>query len=795
MFRNYLAIALRDLARSPVQASISIGGLVIGLTAMLVIGLLEFSVFTYDNHIEGHDRIYFAFFQAGDAQGIQTLPVLPHELAGYLRQFPEVEAVARATGALLKGGGEIAVRRGNIRASAQMDWADPEFFRIYRAPVLYGNLDTALERPDGAVVNLSTARKYFGRDDVVGQTLEIDRSYIAVIRAVIADPPANATFQAGLFLSALSSHSAMSKDVSQPGMSREKGFSPDMFTLVRLRSGASVENLNRRASAIVAPYVAPPFHANIYFVPLETAFFTLASGNGIAARLLVLAAVAVIILILSCVNFVNLSIARSAQRAVEVAIRKTAGAGREALVVQFLGESILQVFLALLLAMAIVEWSRPSLEAFADGGAIPDFWHDPVLLAAVLGGALLIGFAAGIYPALILSGFSPAAILKGWITNSLKRGWLRGALVAFQFAAMIVFLIASGVLLQQNDYLQTQGPRVPVDNTLLVAVSHCGTALENEIAALPGARAVACSSTAVLDDGPLSTGAKKRDGQIAQIKLAPLGLNFFESYGLKPLAGRFFRPNSGDEASENRMPIVIDETAVRQLGFGTPQAAIGQSVDFERMHRTVIGVVRNFYLVQPQGQIPPMMYSLGVTGANLSYVLHIKIRPERIPETLGAIEALWRKSGAQAGINQIFLSELIGRAEIAPLRLGQAFAGFAGLAMVLACLGLFGISLLTAQRRVKEIGVRKAMGATTRDIVSLLLWQFIKPVLWASAIAWPVAYLAMSNWLSGFSYHTSLDWKVFAGATLATLAVALLTVAAQSIAAARAVPATALRYE
>ena len=795
MFRNCLVTALRYLDRSRLQALISIGGLAIGLMAMLVIGLMEYSVFTYDSTIPANDRIYWAVLQAHDAHGDQTAPVTPHELADYFRQFPEVEAVARASGAVVNGGASVSVRQGKIEANQKMDWADPEFFRIYRTPLLYGNLDTALDRPDGAVVNLSTARKYFGQDNVVGRTLEIDRTFSVVIRAVIDDQPGNTTFQSGLFLSGLAPYSPMSKDIGTPGMSREKGFSPDMFTIVRLKPGASVDAIDKRASAIVARYAAPPFKVGIHFIQISQLFRLLAGNDGLVARELVFGGVALVILILSCVNFVNLAIARSAQRAVEVAIRKTAGASRGALVIQFLGESILQVFMALILAASVVEWARPSLEAFAAGGAIPDFWRDPALLLAVLSVTVLIGVAAGLYPALILSGFRPATVLKGWVATSLKRGRLRTALVAFQFAAMIVFLIASGVLIQQSDFMRTDARRVSIDNTLLVVVPKCGTALETEIAALPGARAVTCSSTAMLDDGPATVGARKKDGRETQVQYAPVGLNFFEFYGMKPLAGRFFRAGSGDEATDTLQHIVIDETAVRQLGFGTPEAAIGQSVDYQNMHRTVIGVVRNFFILQPQGQVLPMIYSMGVPTDPFAWAIHVKLRPGQIPQTQATIDQLWRKSGLVGRSNQMLLDQLVGMIEVGPLKQGQAFAAFALLAMVLACLGLFGISLATANRRIKEIGVRKAMGATTPDIVRLLLWQFARPVLWANVIAWPVAFYALNKWLSGFVYHVGLDWRVFVGATLATLLVALLTVAAQSISSARAVPATALRYE
>ncbi|HWY61409.1 MAG TPA: FtsX-like permease family protein [Rhizomicrobium sp.] len=824
MFRNCLSAAWGDLARNPMQSAIAIGGLAVGLMAAIIAGLVTIDAFSRDHFIPGYERIYFAVMEEHSAQGDQYQTATPYDLAAYLRGFPEIEAVAR------ESGGPGVLSRGEIQAREKFAWADPEFFRINRVPVLYGDLNTALDRPDGLVITLAMARKYFGYDNVVGQTLTLDHVHPMIVTAVIYDFPMNASNNKNtVFASSLASFSRMSMDAGQPGLSPDGGMRSDGITLVRLRPGASLDALNRRAAALVGRFVPPslPFRRAMHFERADDLNMSERLHPGARAQLFVMEAVALVILILSGVNFVSLSVARSAQRGLEVAIRKAAGAARRTLVIQFLGEAILQVLFALCLAIALVEWSLPAVNAFLQSGAVFDYWRDPTLAAAMLSSALVVGMLAGAYPALILSAFRPAAVLKGWMRGAAGAVSLRQALVALQFAALIVFLVSAGTVFRQNRYSTTEALRVDIDRALIIRASKSNQALQNRIAALPGVRGAAWSSGYVLPNGSWGEGAIPHGGgEMLDVSMIPVGFGYMELYGLKPVAGRFFRSESGDAIFENpsagqSLHYVINEEAVRRLGYGSAGAAVGQPLNFmaagmaaakpgmpptiSQYNGIIVGVVRNFSFTPEIAAsmagtkvIPPTAYSVGLPEADLGTllsILHVRLSGRDIPQTLAAIDDAWKKSGELDPINREFLDAFVQNQEATILKEGQAFAVFSGIAMLLACLGLFGVSLSTAARRTKEIGIRKAMGARDGDILTLLLWQFAKPVLWANLIAWPLAWWAMNRWLSGFAYHVDLDFWMFPAAGLMALLIALAAVAGQAILVARQKPVLALRYE
>jgi putative ABC transport system permease protein len=836
MFRNCLSTAWGDLVRNPLQSIIAIGGLAVGLAAAILAGVVAANQFSFDNFISGHDRLYYAVLEthgsAGDAYALQT----PHDLAAMLRDdFPQIEAVTRISRS------SAVMRHGVVMAKESFYWADPNFFDLMALPVLYGNLQTALTRPDGIVIPLTIARKYFGRDNAVGQTLELDHQHVMTITAVIADLPSNAsTLVTGTFASSLAAFSTMAKDAGRPGMSPDGSLFSNVNTLVRLRPGASLDALDRDSSAMVAKFVPSyrPYRRAMHFERLDRLHLSPQVNPGIRQRLSVLAAAALMILVLACANFVNLSVARTTQRGLEVAVRKVVGAQRGNLVVQFLGESILKVLFALCMAVMLVELSLPAVNAFLNSGALLDYWRDPQLIAILLAGGVAVGITAGAYPALILSAFRPVSTLKGLMRGTRAGDLVRQILVALQFIALIMLLIAAMVVYRQNRFVTTEALRVDTDQMLMINMPACNAGLRDRVAALPGVRGAVCSSQLVLPDrGIDGFPALPRHGGIpglldgyAGMATEPVDFGFFELYGVRPVAGRLFRPGSGDEVPPNPAATqtahyVINQTAVRQLGFSSPEAAIGQMLNFVdpntanngpqrksggppptlALRGVIVGVVPDFSLT-PSPPLPfsnssmvwGVAYSVGMAVTNRlppPSILHVRLNGRNIPETLTAIDTAWKQSGAADPIDRTFLSAYVQNLEIAVLRLGQAFAIFAGIAMLLACLGLLGLSLSVTARRTKEIGVRKAMGATTGEIVALLLWQFSQPVLWANLLAWPLAWWVMREWLAGFVDHVSLPLWLFPAAGAASLGIALVTVASQAILVARQKPVTALRYE
>ncbi len=586
MFRHYLTTALRNMAANRLQSAIAIFGLSIGLAAAILAGIVIHNQANYDSFIPGSDRIYLIALK-------NTFPGMradygestPHDLAAHLRQlFSQVEAVTRSSGSHTRS----FFRRGTIQAREDFYWVDGNFFQLFPLPVLYGIRDTALQRPDGIVIPLSIARKYFGRDNVVGQTITMGHSdpHVLTVTAVIADLPANASnFASGILASGRAAFSSWSKNDKQPGMGGARIFF-DNEIFMRLAPHTAVQSLERDIAATMNRLMRLPRPGvpalEVHLLRLDQMHTSPGLSPGVAMRLAMMGTAALLILFLACVNFVNLTTARAARRAVEVGIRKTAGAGRLALAAQFLGEAALQVVFALCAAVMLVELSLPSVNIFLTSGAEFAYWRNPGLALGLVGGALVVGILAGAWPAFILSGLRPAAVLKGAVNTA--AGLIRQLLVAVQFIILILLIIAAVIVLQQYRYASRDALRVTTDQMLFIRYNNCdGGAFELGVLSLPGVRGTACSSVAVLPEFFEVDDMQRSGGGRARINLASLGYGFLEQYGLAPVAGRFFSRSHGDavpaDAAPDAMaPYVINETAVKKLGFASPQAAIGQVI-------------------------------------------------------------------------------------------------------------------------------------------------------------------------------------------------------------------------
>jgi len=835
MLRHFLVTTWRTLQANPLQSAIAIFGLSLGLAAAILASLLIVNQLSFDHFIPDHDDLYFAAIKdpfGGGTQAEYTLSS-PHDLAALFEQVPQVRDVTRFQRDHLR------LRRGDMESREFIYWADPNIFHLLRLSVLYGDLDTALVRPDGIVLPVSVARKYFGRDDVVGQVIEINREHAMTVRAVIADLPMNASnLKTGIFASGKASFSNLTRDDLEPPMGANGKISLNATTMVRLAPGASVADAQARMTGLVQARVhlkSGPI--DVHLVRLDRAHVAHDLAPATGSRLGVLSLVALLVLFLGCANFVNISTARAARRGVEVGIRKVSGASRTALTAQFLGEGIVQALLALCVATMIVEWALPSMNSLLQSGAVFDYWRDPILAASLLAGAVLVGALAGAYPAMVLSAFQPAAVLKGLILGVGRTVLIRQLLVGLQFVILIVLIAASTIVFEQYRFSIRESLRVNTDQMMFVRDQKCDTPFEAGVRVLPGVLGEACSSIAMLPELGWQEAVKRHGGGASfPLRLVPAGYGLFELYGLHPRAGRFFsRERGGDEVPADPMQdlmahYVINETAVRQLGFASPQAAIGQRISFDQpppAHATssdksggpgaldgtsysdgpatretldgiVIGVVPDFSLFPSDDAISSTAYSVGWTALKpqpQATLIHVRLDGRDIPETLEAIDNLWRKTVADRPIDRTFLNSYIEDLVVTMLRQGEAFAIFAGIAVLLACLGLFALSIAAAERRTKEIGIRKAMGASSTDIVLLLLWQFLKPVLWAVVIAVPLAWVLMQRWLSGYAYHVTPGPWPYLGAAALAVAIGVITVITHAVLTARAVPATSLRYE
>jgi putative ABC transport system permease protein len=795
MFRHYLIAALRNMAANRLTTAIAIFGLALGITAAILMALVIRNQLAFDHFIPGHERTFVGVSESPvPGRATNYSRKTNRAAAGLLRlNVPEVESVARlilADKDVYRSGAML--RRVNVAASESLYWADANLFEVLPLPVYRGDLKTALARADGMVLPRAMARKYFGRDDAVGQTMSVD-GHPMTVRAVIEDLPANGTeLQSGIFASGLAGFSAFAQETPDgPG-----NFSISVMTYLRLKPGAAMAGVEDRLRQLLAPLVHTGSGGASYamrLLPLDRLNLFEGLYPGARTRLVIAGLVGFVVLFIAAVNFVNLLTARAARRALEVGVRKACGADRGIMVVQFLGEAVLTVLLATCAALALAEFLLPPLNAFIATGAALDYWREPALPAALVLGVALLGLAAGGYPAFVLSAFRPASVLKDPAKRSGQGGAVRNLLVVAQFAVLVTLAVAAVVIWQQRNYATQTALRADIDDVLMVRGGCRAPAFLAELRRLPGVAAASCSGIELLDNSN-STEVFYR-GQPVTMDNVTAAPGIFAVYGIKPVAGAL-AAGAGDYDPQRVQGVVLNEAAVRRLGIASPQAAIGQLLPHPGNGRRgklmpIAAVVPDFAFYSVERALEPTAYVPEGGMAEAS----IKLRGDAIPATLTAIDRLWAATGNTEPVTRFFLDAHMQEQYLGMVRQGQLLGIFAALAVMIACLGLFALLVSTTERRIKEIGIRKAMGATTLEIVALLLWQFSRPVLLANLVAWPLAFWLMRRWLAGFAYHVDLQVWVFAAASLGALLVALLTVAGQAWLTARAKPVLALRYE
>ncbi len=801
-----LIAALRNLVRNRLYAAINIAGLAIGFSGAFLIALFVLDELSYDRFIPGHENAYLVSSSAVLPNGEQReYRVSSPTLAAWLKlKFPQVEAVARTAGA------NTVVRRGNIEGQENITTVDPDFFIVLPVPTVAGDLKNALRRPDGIVITQSIARKYFGREYPIGGTLTFGGGDEMTVMAVTQDMRSNTHLQpTSIFVSNSATISPLrALDISRGKTARIEPFIAT--TYVRLTPGTSFDPQSARPECAKAGACSETF-ALIPVADVHLHHFTSSAENTRSPRttIRVLCALGVLILLIAAINFVNLTTARAARRAVEIGVRKTSGATRIRLIGQFIGESLLYSSLGAVMALGIVELSLPAVNAFLDRTIEFDYWRDPQLGGTILALVILAGVLAGAYPAFVMSAFRPAAIFNTSLAGSSGAGLVRRMLVIAQFSVLIVLVLMTGVIYEQIHFAMHEGMRVDKNQVLLISVgdSECLGAFRKELARLPGVLKTACSMNAPLGNG-ISLDVDIAGGSRVPLRQSIVDFEYFTLYGIRPIAGRLFSVAYATDAaptdreSRRQPPLVINATASRDLGFASPAAAVGRSIHFPRFMTMdgrlmpgpaqIIGVVPDFPLGSIRRAVEPTAFFIDPV---ISRNLNVKLNGRDIPETLLAIERLWKDTGHSGAPRSMFFDERLRQLYRDVRRQIQVITAAAGVALILACLGLFGLASFIAEQRTREIGIRKAMGADRPAIIRLLLWSFSSPILWANLIAWPAGYYLVNRWLQGFAYRIELQPWMFLAASGAALGIALLTVAAHTIHISRARPVEALRHE
>ncbi|MEZ4990801.1 MAG: ABC transporter permease [Saprospiraceae bacterium] len=792
MYRHYFKIAWRSILRQKLYSGINIGGLAIGLSCFILIMLYIQHELSYDRFYPNADRIFHVYQrQAGNKyMGSDLFAVTPAKLAEVLEEdYPEV---SRATC--------MAARTGLLSKNETSFWeeglqADARFFEVFPFSFLQGDPQIALAQPQSIVLTRSLARKIFGRQDPVGQTIQYQNDKFYTVTAVVEDPPTNISipfsFVASFPLAMQNAEYANWRNSSYQ-------------TFLALADQADPGQLESKLSGIVDKYVKEEMDAQVeisYFLqPLSDLhlanYLNFDIGlKGNSRYISLFAVIAVLVLILACVNYMNLAIARSIKRAKEVGLRKVVGARRRQIIGQFIGESMLIAFLALLLALGLSYLLSPLFSHLLERPIKLDLVKNVYLLPGLVGLVFLAGFLSGSYPAFFMSALRPAQVLKGKVAGLLTGNTLQKVLTVGQFTVSITLIISSLVIYRQFTFIQTEDMGYDREHIVTMRIRDWNLREYRETLKAAWAKdpqILATSfSTAIPTNINNSTTIKIKEGTTDEEEMriyeARGDYDFLDLFGLKLAAGRQFSPEFQTDAEE---AFILNETAAAALGW-SPEEAIGKHFTKGETKETIIGVVKDFHMHSMHTAIEPLMIRL--QPDHFTY-MSVKIRPDDMSATLADLEASV-KSYSPYPANFQFLDEKFDELYKTDRQLGEMFGFFTVLSILIASLGLFGLAAFVAGQRTKEVSIRKVLGASVHSIVQLLSKDFLWLVLIGFLLAVPLAWYAMDRWLQDFAYRISLEWWIFALAGVAAMLLAFLTVGSQSLRAAFSNPARTLKSE
>jgi putative ABC transport system permease protein len=787
MFKNYLLIALHGINRQKMYSTLNIAGLAVGMTAFLLIALYTQYELGYDRYHENSDRIYRV---VRDGKTL-TPPPLGQALT---QNFAEVEAVAR----IIQDKNTLVSRGDAHLLEENFYWVGADIFKIFTLPFIHGNPETALQEPFSVVISQSAARKYFGDQNPLGETLNIDDTRDYKVTGVFADMPSNSHFVMDVMVPYLDYFKGTDIDI----MSWNSNYT---YTYFLLREGADPMALESDIHRVIeAPlmekYGVPKPYPEFYFVQsikdihLKSHRMQEISVNNDMMYIILFSSIALLILFIACINYVNLTTARSARRGKEVGIRKVVGARRTQLVQQFMGESFFLILLALALTLLLVNLVLPVFNNLVERQLSMAVMLEPQFLLILVVTVALVSLLAGGYPAISLSSFKPVSILKGSSLSGKKGRSLRNILVLFQFSVTIVLFICTLTINTQLEFVNDYDVGYSKDNIVTLRIRDNNVrrnidALKTELRQNSDVVAVAASGRLPNNiDGFTSRALNPRlpDEETA-IFYNTAGYDFIDLYGIQIAQGRNF---SRELASDEQGVFLVNEAAVRVGEWESPMEQTMTHWSGET--GPVVGVMKDFHLRSLHSPVEPLYIFLDPD--NFSY-LSIKVNPVNIPATLVHVEAVMKKFSPNFPFEYSFFDQEFAKAYHPEQRMVNIFSSFAILAIIIACLGLFGLSAFTAQQRTKEIGIRKIMGASTSRITLLLSREFVRWVILANLIAWPVAYFFMYQWLQNFALRIDPSFLHFLLAAFLTFMIAVLTVSVLSVKAASASPIKALRYD
>ncbi len=805
MFSNYFKIAFRNLLRNKSFSAINILGLAIGLAVCMLITLFVLDELSYDKFNLNADRIYRVnsdFKVNGSLFRDRESPA--PMAATIMREFPKAEQVTR-----LMGGGSVLVRKGPVTIKEPNDFfADANLFKVFTIKFIAGDPNTALLQPHSIVISEIVALRYFNSIDVIGKTLHLDNTDDYKITGVIKSLPA----QSHIHFNIIRAMSGMSDSNSAQWTSE------NYLTYVLLREGATQSQLDAYLKTATEKYAGPELlkyinmsvndieakgdHFRFVTMPLKKIhlFSDLKEQEvgGSIQFVYIFVLIAVVILLIACVNFMNLSTARSSGRAKEVGVRKVLGSDRSKLIYQFLTESILTSFIALLIGVLIAELLLPYFDQLAGKqitfNLFSSIWIVPVLLLVTV----IIGLMAGSYPAFFMSGFQPIVVLKGKLANGFKGSWLRNSLVVFQFVTVIVLIIGTLVIYTQLNYIRNRKlgydrSQVLVINNTYSLYKHINS-FKADILKLPGVHSGTVSRFLPTNISTNTEVYGRENSDISgSLALATWDIDpdYIPTLGMQMVKGRnFAKENITDSTA-----VIINETAAAMLGFKDPlKGRLTRGTPADHVTLNIIGVVKDFNFGSLRNKIEPLLLRLHNDAGMMAF----RVDTKNLPALISQIGNLYHSADANmAGqpFEYSFMDDDFNHLYQSEQSMGKIFIAFVFFAILIACLGLFGLVTYAAEQRTKEIGIRKVLGASVQNIVTMLSADFLKLVAVAALIAFPVAWYAMNNWLQGFAYRTHISWWIFAAAGIMAIFITLTTVSFRAVKAALVNPVKSLKTE
>ncbi len=800
MIKNYLKIAFRNLLKYRAYSLINIFGLAIGIAACILILLYVNDELSYDKYNKKADQIYRVTGHAVIQGSEIKMAITPAPLgATFVSDFPEVVQYTR----LFPAPNMLIRYKNKVFNETQFFWADSTVFDVFTMPFIEGDPKTALTQPHSVVLTKSLANKYFGNENPLNKIMKFEDGTPYTVTGVIKDCPSNSHFHYEMFASMASIEAGKSNF----------WINNNFYTYIVLKKSALVSALKAKIPALVRKYAGPQIYqglgisfdewlkrGNAYgfsLQPLTSIHLHSNLDNEIEPNsnikyVYIFSIIAVFILLIACTNFMNLATARSSTRLKEIGVRKVLGSTRPQLVKQFLTESILLTVMAIFISIILVEIFLPSFGNLAGKVLHTDYFKNLLAIPALLVTILIVGLVSGSYPAFFLSSLQPTKVLKEK-SNGNKGNWLRSGLVVFQFSISIILFIGTFIIYSQIKYIQETNLGFNKENVLIV---NRAWALENHAQAfkddlLKNSNVISASNSNDLPGKRFSKSVFKLENAPAsqQYLMATIttDADFAKTMGIKVIKGRYFSRNNPSDTTA----VILNESAVKVFNLKNP---IGQRIMFvgPRIKGTIIGVVKDFNFTSLHQKIEPIViyYTRGQTA-----YLPIRITAAGITGTISLIEKEWKNFVPDKPFEFFFLDEDLNRLYKSEMKTGEIITSFSILAIFIACLGLFGLAAFTAERRTKEIGIRKALGASVPGVIFLLSKEFTKWVLIANIIAWPVAYYFMNDWLKDFAYKISLTPWVFVLSGILALIIALLTVSIHAIRAATANPVKSLRYE